>query len=301
MTKIKGIYTPVITIMKDDGTIDMEHMEEHINHLCDAGINGLLFGGSLGEFYACSIKEKKALIDLAVKTVHHRSQILIGVGSTIWTDVIELATYAEKVGADIINIVPPFYFGPTEKSIIDYYGKIAQQVSIPIQIYNFPARVGSDITSDALVSLIKSHPNIIGIKDTVDTISHTRKLITAVKSVRPDFSVLSGFDEYYLDNRLAGGDGVLCGLTNVVPQLFVKYHAAYEANDFKATMTYGKLVSQLMQIYDVTDLFIVAIKAAVKIRGLDISTYTRAPGITITNEEYHNVQHILNEVLPNEI
>jgi len=291
--EIKGVYTPVITIMDDAGAIDLLNMEKHINHLAEAGINGLLFFGSLGEFYAFSKEEKKSLIDLAVNVVAHRCQVIIGVGGTSLDEVLELADYAAAAGADAINVVSPYYFGPTEAEAIAYFGKIAEHVSIPIQLYNFADRVGADLTPHVIATLAERHANIIGVKDTVDNISHTRKVIAAVKAVRPDFSVLSGFDEYYLVNRISGGDGVLCGLTNVVPELFAAYHKAYEAKDFAATERYAKTVSKLMSLYDVTPLFITAIKGAVKAQGLDISTYTRAPGLPITDEEYAKIQTIL--------
>lgn len=295
--KLKGVYTPIITIMKDDGTIDMLNMEKHIQHLCEAGINGILFFGSLGEFYSVAMEEKKAVIDLAIKTIKGRTQVIVGVGGTNLKEVLELAKYAEKAGADALNIVSPYYFGPTVPGAIEYFGKIAKQVTIPIQLYNFPARVGSDLTPEVITELAVKYSNIIGVKDTVDTISHTRKVITAVKSVKPDFSVLSGFDEYYLVNRISGGDGVLCGLTNVVPELFVEYHRAYELQDFKTTEKCATKISKLMRLYDVTGLFITAIKAAVRAQGLPISTYTREPGIAITEKEYDEVKSILRNSL----
>lgn len=295
--QIKGVYTPVITIMDDAGNIDFASMEKHIDHLASAGINGLLFFGSLGEFYAFSKEEKKAVIDLAVKVVAHRCQVIIGVGGTALADVLDLADYAAAAGADAVNVVSPYYFGPTEVSAIEYFGKIASHVKLPIQLYNFPARVGADLTPQVIATLAARYPNIIGVKDTVDNISHTRKVIAAVKAVRPDFSVLSGFDEYYLVNRISGGDGVLCGLTNVAPELFVAYHKAYEAKDFATTEACAKKISKLMHLYDVTGLFIVAIKAAVKAQGLEMSTYTRAPGTAITDAEYAAVQKILTDTL----
>ncbi len=297
MLKLKGVYTPVITIMKEDGAIDFENMEKHLNHLTETGIHGLLLFGSLGEFYAVSMEEKKQLIDTAVRVVNHRTKVLVGVGDTSLERVLELAKYAQQAGADGINVVSPYYFGPTEDSAIAYFGRIASEVDLPIQIYNFPDRVGADLTPRVLQKLAAAYPNIVGVKDTVDNISHTRKVIQAVKAVNPDFSVLSGFDEYYLVNRVSGGDGVLCGLTNIVPELFVAYHKAYEEKDFAVTEACAKKISKLMSIYEATGLFITAVKAAVKAQGLDISTYTREPGLPITEEEYARIQEILRDAL----
>ena len=295
--QLKGVYSPVITIMTDEGKIDLPNMEKHIEHLVSAGINGLLIFGSIGEFYAFSKEEKKQLLELAVKVVNHRAQVIMGVGGTSLRDVLELADYAAQAGADAVNIVAPFYFGPTEEAAIAYYSEIASRISLPIQLYNFPARVGTDLTPAVIRTLAAKYPNIIGVKDTVDNISHTRQVIAAVREVRPDFSVLSGFDEYYLVNRISGGDGVLCGLTNVVPELFVQYHKAYESKDFAATEICARKISRLMRLYAVTGLFVTAIKAAVNAQGLAISTFTHAPGLPLTDAEYAEVQALLADSL----
>lgn len=291
----KGIYTPSITILNDDGAFDFPQMEKHINNLIDNGINGILFFGSIGEFYAFSTEEKKKMIDFVVKTVNKRVNVLIGIGGTIEEDVIDLAKYCKNAGVDGVTIISPYYFGPSEKSAELYFGRIAEAVDIPIMLYNFPARTGSDLTPDLVYKLAMKYKNIVSIKDTVDTISHTRKMIQKVKAARPDFTVLSGFDEYYLVNRASGGDGVLCGLTNVEPKLFVTLHKAYENKDFVTMEKSARKVSTLMKLYDTTDLFITGIKASVKAKGLEISTYTKAPALPLTDDQYQNIKNLIAE------
>lgn len=140
----------------------------------------------------------------------------------------------------------------------------------------------------------RRHPNICGIKDTVDTISHTRKVIRAVREVNPEFSVLSGFDEYYLVNRASGGNGVLCGLTNVEPELFVRLHGAYQAGDFATAIECAKRISSLMAVYDACDLFISAIKVAVNIKGLPISTAIFDPAIQASDDQKATIEQLLS-------
>ncbi|MHC1719555.1 MAG: dihydrodipicolinate synthase family protein [Clostridiaceae bacterium] len=292
----KGIYTPCITILNEDGKFDFPMMEKHINNLIDNGINGILVFGSIGEFYAFTKEEKKKMIDFAVKTVNKRITVLIGIGGTIEEDVIELAKYCKSAGADGVTIISPYYFGPTEKGAEQYFGRIAEAVNIPIMLYNFPAKTGSDLTPDLVYRLAMKHNNIVSIKDTVDNISHTRKVIQKVKAARPDFTVLSGFDEYYLVNRVSGGDGVLCGLTNVEPKLFATLHKAYENKDFYTVDKCAKKVSILMKLYDTTeDLFVTGIKASVKAKGLDISVMTKAPAVQLNDVQYQNIKNIIEE------
>lgn len=291
----KGVYSPIIAIFTESGEIDYVNMEKHINHLVDAGLNGILFLGSLGEFYALTFEEKKKFIKFAVDTVAKRTQVIIGIGGTIESEILELAAWSAEVGADAVNIISPYYFGPTEESAKTYFERLARNISLPIMLYNFADRTGSDLSPAVVSYLATTCPNILGIKDTVDNISHTRRLCQAVKPLRQDFSIMSGFDEYYFVNRISGGDGVLCGLTNVVPEIFVKMHKAYEEKDFVVANECAKTIASLMRIYEVTGLFIVAMKAAVKAMGLPISTLTKAPGTNITDEQYRKVESILKE------
>lgn len=293
----KGIYTPIITILKENGTFDFPQMEKHINNLINNGINGILFFGSIGEFYAFSKDEKKSMINFAVAAVNGRVPVLIGVGGTVKEEVIDLAKYCKNAGVDAVTIISPYYFGPTDKAAELYFSEIAEAIELPIMLYNFPARTGSDLTPELVYKLALKYKNIVAIKDTVDNISHTRKIIQKVKSVRPDFTVLSGFDEYYLVNRASGGDGVLCGLTNVEPKLFATLHEAYENKDFLTTEKCAKKVALLMKLYDTTDLFVTGIKASVKAKGLEISAYTKAPAVQLTNEQYQNILNIIEEAL----
>ncbi len=290
----KGVNCPVITILTEDGKIDYPNMEKHINHLIEAGLNGLLFFGSIGEFYCIPLQEKKEFINWVVKLVNKRTQVIIGVGDTSLENVIELATYAEKAKADALNIISPYYFGLNKESTVSYFGEIAKQVKLPIMLYNFPDRTGNDLSPDLVYELVSKYPNIVGIKDTVDNISHTRQLCQKIKPNYPQFSILSGFDEYYLVNRISGGDGVLCGLTNVIPEDFVKLHKAFEKKDFNTAEMAAKKISHLMQLYQTTPLFVVGIKAAVKIvSGMNMSTYTKVPASPLTKEQFEHIKTIL--------
>lgn len=291
----QGIYTPSITILKTDGSIDYPNMQKHIDKLIDGGVNGILFFGSIGEFYAFTQDEKKAFIDFAVKTVANRVTVIVGTGGMIMDEVIDLTHYAGNAGADAAMLISPYYFGPTEQTAIKYFSEVASAVDLPLFLYNFPARTGSDLTPDLVLQLATRHPNIIGIKDTVDCISHTRKIIQKVKTERPDFTVLSGFDEYYVVNRISGGDGILSGLTNIEPGLFADLHKAYANHDFEAVERCAEKVSLLMKLYDVAEFFVAGMKASVKIKGLDITSDTKEPSVGVTAEQYEELRSILKE------
>lgn len=289
----KGIFCPSITITDDEGKIDYDLWGKHLDHLADAGVNGVLLFGSIGEFYSVSLADKEAALEFAVKRVGERMKVFAGVGDTTYANVIEFTKFAEKAGADAVLAVSPYYFGPSPLTAENYFGGIAEATKLPVILYNFPARTGTDLTPELVASLAAKHPNICGIKDTVDTISHTRKVIRAVRAVNPDFTVFSGFDEYYLVNRVSGGNGVLCGLTNVEPETFVKMHAAYEEGDFATAVACAERISKLMAVYDVCDLFVSAIKAAVKVKGLPISTKIFEPAVQATEADEAAIAELL--------
>ena len=291
----KGIFCPSITITDDEGKIDFDLWGKHLDHLADAGVNGVLLFGSIGEFYSVSLADKEAALEFAVKRVGERMKVFAGVGDTTYANVIEFTKFAEKAGADAVLAVSPYYFGPSPLTAEHYFGGIAEATKLPVILYNFPARTGTDLTPEHVASLAAKHPNICGIKDTVDTISHTRKVIRAARAVNPDFTVFSGFDEYYLVNRVSGGNGVLCGLTNVEPETFVKMHAAYEEGDFATAVACAERISKLMAVYDVCDLFVSAIKAAVKVKGLPISTKIFEPAVQATEANEAAIAELLAE------
>ena len=291
----KGIFCPSITITDDEGKIDFDLWGKHLDHLADAGVNGVLLFGSIGEFYSVSLADKEAALEFAVKRVGERMKVFAGVGDTTYANVIEFTKFAEKAGADAVLAVSPYYFGPSPLTAEHYFGGIAEATKLPVILYNFPARTGTDLTPELVASLAAKHPNICGIKDTVDTISHTRKVIRAARAVNPEFTVFSGFDEYYLVNRVSGGNGVLCGLTNVEPELFAKMHAAYQAGDYATAVSCAERISKLMAVYDVCDLFVSAIKAAVKVKGLPISTKIFEPAVQATEANEAAIAELLAE------
>ena len=288
-----GVICPSITITKDDGSIDYELWGRHLDHLVEAGVNGVLIFGSIGEFYAFPLEVKNQVVDFAVKHVAGRIKVFAGIGDTRLESVIDFAKFCEDVGVDALVVVSPYYFGPSDAAAKRYFGAVASATELPVVLYNFPPRTGSDLSPELVAEMAAEHPTIVGIKDTVDTISHTRKVIRAVHKVNPRFAVFSGFDEYYLVNRVSGGAGVICGMTNVEPETFARLHRAYESGDYATAIDAAQRISHLMALYDQADLFIAAIKGAVKAKGLPVSTLIREPAAQLTDEQYERIQEIL--------
>ena len=141
----------------------------------------MLLFGSIGEFYAIDVKTKAEAVRFAVSKVAGRMKVLVGVGDTNLDNVRTLAAESEAAGADALVAVSPYYFGPSPDCAKRYFSAVAKATTLPVILYNFPARTGNDLTPELVADLAAENQNIIGIKDTVDTISHTRKVIAAVQ------------------------------------------------------------------------------------------------------------------------
>jgi len=294
---IKGIITPTITVFDQDQKIDFKATEEHIENLIKGGVNGILFLGSIGEFFAMTSAEKKKLISFAVKTVNKRVPVLVGTGGTAAEDVIELTNFAGAEGADGAAVITPYFFQFNQQTLYNYYSHIAQNTDLDLYIYNFPARSGVNISPETVLELARDYDNIVGIKDTMDTISHTRELIQQVKKpLEKDFAVYSGFDEYFLPNLLNGGDGLIGGLSNVAPGLFADFYSSYQKGDFNKIKELANKINLMMDIYSISDPFFPAIKKAVSLSGSNLNAVCKEPIGLLTDEQINNIKKILEKV-----
>ncbi len=261
VNKFKGAWCPSVTPFTKDDQIDFLGLEQHFKRLTDSGINGILLMGSIGEFATLGIEERITLIERA--RGYTSLPLIAHTSATYIPDIIRLSKKAEECRYDAVMILPHYYYGQTKAQIIEYYQDIDRQINIPWFIYNFPARTGCDIDAEITLTLLDLCPNFVGIKDTVDTLSHTRMIALQAKEVRPDFSILAGYDEYFVPNLMNGGDGVLSGLNNLVPELFAKTYQAYRNNDLEEVAKNHRKISELMSIYLIGNDFVTTIKTAV--------------------------------------
>lgn len=208
-------------------------------------------------------------------------------------EVIELTKFAETEKADAAVIISPYYFKLDDETIYNYYSDIAKNTKLPIFIYNFPDRTAVNINPKVVLKLAGEFPNIVGIKDTVDGMSHTRELIGVVKGEIPDFAVFSGFDEYLIPNLLSGGNGLIAGLTNVFPKLFTDVYKAFTRGDFQEINKFQKKVNRLMSIYSVAPYFITTIKTIKALQGLDIVPIPKKPYGLLDNDSIEKLKKII--------
>ena len=285
--------TPAVTPLNSDGTLDVQGCKNLYDHLILGGVDGILVLGSIGEFFALSMETKKQLISLAVKHVAHRVQLIIGTADMVYENVVELSRYALAEGADAVIVVPPFYFWLNGQSIEAYYDKLAADIDGKLYIYNFPDRTGYQIPADVIARLAMKHPNIVGCKDTISGMDHTREIIKAVKPLRPDFEVFSGFDDNFAHNVLSGGDGCIGGMSNLAPEITSKWVEAFENNDMTAVSEIQQKIDRMMSIYGVGMPFVPYIKRAMELRGIGVKSHATFPQPQVQPKDDEKLMAIL--------
>ncbi len=286
--------TPCVTALNEDNTLDLKAQGEMYDHLIKGGIDGILILGSIGEFFALTMEQKKELITFATSHINKRVPLIVGTTSLVYDEIIELSNFAFSKNADSVMVIPPFYFWFTEEDVERYFSKIAENINGNMYLYNFPDRVGYDLTPNITLNLLRKHKNIIGLKDTLSGVDHTREVIKTVKGEFPDFEVYSGFDDNFAHNVLAGGDGCIGGLSNIYPELFSDWVKAFNNNDLEKVAEIQQEVDKLMDIYGVGKPFVPYIKKALKNIGMSIKYHATFPMPLVTKEQEQMIEKIMS-------
>lgn len=285
--------TPAVTPMLPDGKIDLASCGSLYQYLLSGGVDGIVILGSIGEFFGFNMEQKKSLIRFAASEIQGRCKLLAGTTSMVFDEIVELSDYSLDQGADAVIILPPYYFHFTEESIYEYYSMLADRIHGDIYLYNFPDRTGYDITPQVVRKLALTHDNIVGIKDTIGGVDHTRELIKQVKTVRPDFEIYSGFDDNFAHNVLCGGNGCIAGLSNLYPELTSSWAKALRDSDWPKAAECQQTIDRLMDIYAVGKPFIPFIKAALAMKGVISHSVSTKPMPAATKEQID----LLNKIM----
>ncbi|WP_455475662.1 4-hydroxy-tetrahydrodipicolinate synthase [Bartonella sp. B17] len=230
---LKGAVTALITPFDDNGAIDKKAFCRFVEWQIMQGINGVSPVGTTGESATLSHKEHKQVIELCVEQVAKRVPVIAGVGSNSTSETIELAQHAEKVGADLVLAVTPYYNRPNQRGLYTHFSSLAKAISIPIVIYNIPGRSVIDMSVETMRDLRQNFKNVIGVKDATSKIERVSE---QREKCGKDFIQLSGDDCTALGFNAHGGVGCISVSSNVAPKLYAELHAACYRGDYKTAL-----------------------------------------------------------------
>ena len=239
------------------------------------------------------LEMRKDLAGFAIRSIAHRVRCIIGTASMVESEIVPYSNWCLEQGADAVMIISPYYFRFDDASLFRFYDELFSQIHGAVYIYNFPDRTGYSISPQAVLELRRKHDNLKGIKDTISGMDHTRELIKAVKSEFPDCEVFSGFDDNAAHNVLSGGDGIIGGLSNVVPELCSAWIRAMRENDAEGIAAGQQQINRLFDIYAVGSLFVPIIKEGCRLRGVVGNSICTKPIPEVTAEQTEEIRKIL--------
>jgi 4-hydroxy-tetrahydrodipicolinate synthase len=261
-----GAWTALVTPFKADGSLDLPGFERNIEHQIKGGVDGILPLGTTGEAPTIEAEEQEELIRTAVRAAKGRVPVMVGAGTNSTLHTIGNAKRAERLGADMVLIVTPYYSKPTNEGIYRHFKAVAEAVSLPIVAYNIQSRTAKNIDTPTMQRL-SGIPSIIGVKESSGSVEQVGEVVQSVKGKRPDFGVLSGDDAFTLPLMALGGDGVVSVIANLVPELVSALVKAASRGDFaKARELHYRLLPLVKAAFIETNP--IPIKTAMGMAGL---------------------------------
>lgn len=210
-----------------DGSVDFTAMTRLIELQIASGTDAIVALGTTGEAATLMEDEREEVIRFVVERVANRIPVIVGTGSNNTEDAIRKSRFAEAVGADGLLVVTPFYNKTSQEGLLAHYSSIAEQVRLPIIIYNVPSRTGLNIKPETVSKLVRSCENIVGIKEASGDISQ----ITRLAAICPECDIYSGNDDQVVPIMSIGGKGVISTIANIHPEAMHMMCKAYFDGD----------------------------------------------------------------------
>ncbi len=262
--KFNGVYTPVITPHTEDGGIDRDGFARVIEHLIEAGVHGIISGGSTGEYYAQTMEERIELAKLAHDIIGGRVPLVVGTIAILQSDSIRMAEEAAKMGADALLVGSTPYAVPTEHENALNALAIDRAADLPIMLYNYPHRTGSMMGEEFLARVGRSR-NFRAIKESSGDINRVHLLAREF----PHIDLCCGMDDQALEFFAWGASGWVAGGSNFLPHEHIAlYRACILEGDFTKGRRIMSALMPLMRVLEQGGKFIQAIKYGTELAGL---------------------------------
>src|SRR5215212_5192019 len=277
MTKLRGSITALVTPFKN-GAVDEDALRDHVNWQLDNGTHGIVPVGTTGESPTLTPREHDRVVEVCVEEARGRVPVVAGAGSNSTAEAIAFSRHAEKVGADALLIVTPYYNKPTQEGLYQHYKAINDAVGIPIVIYNIPGRSVIDMSVETMARLFELK-NIVGVKDATANVA---RVSLQREAMGPDFVQLSGEDATALGFMAHGGHGCISVTANVAPGPCSEMQEACLKGDYASAL---RVQDRLMPLH--TSLFVETnpspVKYALSALGR-MSDEVRLPMVPVSSE-----------------
>ncbi|MBA4029636.1 MAG: dihydrodipicolinate synthase family protein [Planctomyces sp.] len=232
-TKLRGILTPNIVPLDDQGRINEGELRRYVDWLIAKGVHGLYPNGSTGEFLRFTVDERREIMRIILDQVRGRVPVLAGAAEANTRETIRACEAYYDMGATAVAIVAPFYYKLSPRAVYAYFKEIADNTPIDVTLYNIPL-FASPIDVPTVQKLALDCPKVVGIKDSSGDLPHMIRMIQAIRPHRPEFSFLTGWDAALMPMLLLGCDGGTNASSGVVPEVTRKLFDLCEAGQIAA-------------------------------------------------------------------
>lgn len=291
MSKFRGTGVAIVTPFKEDRSVDYAALEKLIQHLITGGVNYLVVNGTTGESVTLTRQEKLDVLAFVIKTNNGRVPLVFGLGGNNTQDIIDCLNTYDFTGVDAILSVSPCYNKPSQEGIYQHYKAIAAICSLPIILYNVPARTGSHMEAETVLRIANDCKNVIGVKEASGVIFNSMKII---RNKPEGFLVISGDDILNLPIIASGGDGIISVIANAFPKDYSEMVKAALIGNFKTAQQLHYKYFDMVH-YMFVDGNPPGIKTTLKILGICGDT-VRLPLVNVTSATYQALEKLIKKV-----
>ncbi|HWZ15952.1 MAG TPA: dihydrodipicolinate synthase family protein [Mucilaginibacter sp.] len=287
----KGVFPAVTTKFDDQDDLDLEAFDKNIEAQLEAGVKGIIIGGSLGEASVLADAEKIKLLKHTVQTVNKRAYVILNIAEQTTKAALACADNALKYGADGLMMLPPMRYKADEAETIQYFATVAKSTSLPIMIYNNPYDYKIEVTLDMFEEL-SQYKNIQAVKESTRDVSNVTRMINRFGN---RYKILCGVDTLALESLFMGAHGWVAGLVDAFPRETVAiFNLAKQGRHQEALAIYRWFLPVLE--LDIHPKLVQYIKLAEAQTGLGTET-VRQPRLPVTGEERKKILAIIHKAI----
>lgn len=287
----KGIYPALLTPFQSDDSIHFEMFKKNLDTQMEAGIDGIILGGSLGEASTLSRDEKMSLLRFARQAISRQVPVIVNIAEQSTIEAIQFAKEAEKNGADGLMLLPPMRYKADDRETVEYFRRIAETVSLPVMIYNNPYDYKIEVTLDMFEELSEIH-NIQAVKESTRDVSNVTRMRNKFGN---RFHILCGVDTLALEEMVLGADGWVCGLGDAFPAETVAIYRLMKAGRYPEALEIYRWFLPVLEL-DIHPKLVHYIKLAATLTGIG-TEYVRAPRLMLEGEERRKIVTIIKNAI----
>jgi dihydrodipicolinate synthase/N-acetylneuraminate lyase len=287
----KGVFPALLTPFRQDDTLDMKIFQMNLDAQVEAGIRGVIIGGSLGEASVLTIEEKETLVRFAASRSSNSFPVLMNIAEGSTKEAVRQAELAQQWGAAGLMILPPMRYKTDHRETVCFFKTVAAATPLPIIIYNNPVDYKTEVTLDMFDEL-SEFPTIQAVKESTRDISAVTRMINRFGN---RFKILCGVDTIAMEELLMGADGWVAGLGDAFPRETVAIYCLIKDGRIAEAREIFRWFSPLLEL-DIHSKLVQYIKLAATRMGIG-SEYVRAPRLGLIGEERERILHIITTAI----